>query len=306
MRIVLFASSDFALPLLESLYNSSNEIIAVYTQPPSISGRGLRLKYNSIAKRAQDLSLNLCNPVRVNESNELIYFAELEADIAIVAAYGQILNEELLSLPRYGFLNLHPSLLPRWRGAAPIERAIIEGDNLTGVCTIKMVYQLDSGPILAKEFVKIAPDATAKSLSKLLSTIGASQVLSTLNNLFTLSEIPQSTTGIKYAKKISKKETRINWNSPAEIVDRLIRGLSPSPGSWSLINGSRVKILESRVVDLKGNPGHRIKISQEDKSLIIACGEKAILIICIQKEGKRQITGEEFVRGYIGTEIMFE
>ena len=306
MRIVLFASSDFALPLLESLNNSTNEIIAVYTQPPSISGRGLRLNYNSIAERAQELSLNLCHPVRVNESHELIYFAELEADIAIVAAYGQILSKELLSLPRFGFLNLHPSLLPRWRGAAPIERAIIEGDDLTGVCTIKMVNQLDAGPILAKEIVKIAPDITAKSLSKLLSKVGASQVLSTLNNLFTLSEIPQSTTGIKYAKKISKKETRINWNLPAEIVDRLIRGLSPSPGSWSLTSGLRVKILGSSVVDLKGNPGYRIKISKEDKSLIIGCGEKAILVSCIQKEGKRPITGEEFIRGYIGREIMFE
>ena len=306
MRIVLFASSDFALPLLESLNNSPNEIVAVYTQPPSISGRGLRLKYNSIAERAQELSLNICYPVRVNESQELVYFAELEADVAIVAAYGQILSEKLLSLPRFGFLNLHPSLLPRWRGAAPIERAIIEGDNITGVCTIKMVNQLDAGPILAKEIVQITPDITAKSLSKLLSKIGASQVLSTLNNLFTLSEIPQSNIGIKYAKKISKKETRINWKSPAEIVDRLIRGLSPSPGSWSLINGSRFKILGSRVIDLIGNPGHRIKVSEEDTSLIIACGKKAIFISSIQKEGKRPLTGKEFILGYRGSKVKFE
>ena len=306
MRIVLFASSDFALPLLESLYNSSNEIIAVYTQPPSISGRGLRLKYNSIGKRAQELYLNLQHPKRVNEPQELKTFNELAADIAIVAAYGQIICEELLKLPRFGFINLHPSLLPRWRGASPIERAIMEGDDLTGVCTIKMVRELDAGPILSQKKVKIEPDATAQSLSALLSEIGASQVLLTLKKLFILPEIPQSNLGITYAKKITKKETRINWNLPAENVDRLIRGVSPFPGAWSIINGSRVKILNSKVISIKGKPGYGINLSGENSSLVVACSERAIVISSIQLEGKKPITGEEFIRGYRRGVINFE
>ncbi len=301
MRVVLFASSDFALPLLQDLHNSSlHELVAVYTQPPSVSGRGLRLKYGSVGKKAQELSVNLFCPEKINEPKQLRDFADLTADIAIVAAYGQILSTELLSVPRFGFLNLHPSLLPRWRGAAPIERAIMAGDNITGVCTIQMVEKLDSGPILAQETVKIDSKATAQTLSVLLSQVGASQILSTLDKICKLPAIPQSDLGVTYAHKIGKKETRIDWELPAEVLDRLIRGISPSPGAWCILNGVRVKILESRVFDSQGFPGSLIKINGESKSLRVACGKGAILISCIQREGKKPVSGEEFLQGFRG------
>ncbi len=305
MRVVLFANSDFALPLLQFLHNSSShELVAVYTQPPSVSGRGLRLKHGSVGKKVQELSINLFYPEKINEPKQLRDFSDLTADIAIVAAYGQILSAELLSVPRFGFLNLHPSLLPRWRGAAPIERAIMAGDNLTGVCTIKMVEKLDSGPILAQENVPIDSKATAQNLSILLSQIGAAQILSTLDRICKLPAIPQSDLGVTYAYKIRKRETRIDWELPAEDLDRLIRGISPSPGAWCLLNGARVKILGSRVFDSQGHPGSRLKIDGESKPLIIACGKGAILISCIQREGKNPVSGEAFLQGFRG-EINF-
>ena len=300
MRVVLFASSDFAVPLLEGLHTSLHKIVAVYTQPPRLSGRGLHLKYESVGQRAQELSIKLLHPEVINEPKQLKYFSGLNVDVAIVAAYGQILSLDLLNIPRFGFLNLHPSLLPRWRGAAPIERALMAGDLNTGVCTIRMVKELDAGPILAQQGVPIGPETTAQSLSILLSQIGAVQVISTLDRITEMSEIPQGRSGITYAHKIMKREARINWENPAKVVDRVIRGLSPSPGAWCMLNGTRIKILNSKVIDAEGSPGCRINSEEEGAPLIIACGARAILITSIQREGKKPTSGEEFTRGYRG------
>ena len=300
MRIVLFGSSDFALPLLEALHKSSHELVAVYTQPPSISGRGLRLKYGGLGKRAQDLLLNVFHPDAVNDDQVLDHFSSLSVDVAIVASYGQILSTNLLSLPRFGFLNLHPSLLPRWRGAAPVPRAIIAGDRMTGVCTIRMVKKLDAGPILAQEEVMIGPGATSTHLLTLLSKIGAKQVMRILDTSLEASGITQSHTGITYANKIEKMETRINWNLPANTIERLIRGLSSIPSAWCLIDNVRVKIITCSVLNFQGSPGSRISAESEPKSLIVACGENSISISCIQREGKKPVLVEEFLRGYRG------
>ena len=300
MRIVLFGSSDFALPLLEALHKSSHELVAVYTQPPSISGRGLRLKYGGLGKRAQDLLLNVFHPDAVNDDQVLDHFSSLSVDVAIVASYGQILSTNLLSLPRFGFLNLHPSLLPRWRGAAPVPRAIIAGDSITGVCTIRMVKKLDAGPILAQEEVMIGPGATSTHLLTLLSKIGAKQVMRILDTSLEASGITQSHTGITYANKIEKMETRINWNLPANTIERLIRGLSSIPSAWCLIDNARVKIITCSVLNFQGSPGSRISAESEPKSLIVACGENSISISCIQREGKKPVFVEEFLRGYRG------
>ena len=300
MRIVLFGSSDFALPLLEALHKSSHELVAVYTQPPSISGRGLRLKYGGLGKRAQDLLLNVFHPDAVNDDQVLDHFSSLSVDVAIVASYGQILSTNLLSLPRFGFLNLHPSLLPRWRGAAPVPRAIIAGDRMTGVCTIRMVKKLDAGPILAQEEVVIEPGATSTHLLTLLSKIGAKQVMRILDTSLEASGITQSHTGITYANKIEKMETRINWNLPANTIERLIRGLSSIPSAWCLIDNARVKIITCSVLNFQGSPGSRISAESEPKSLIVACGENSISISCIQREGKKPVLVEEFLRGYRG------
>ncbi len=306
MRIILFASSEFSLPLLDILNNSNHQLSAIYTQPPSKSGRGMRLRDSVVGIKAKKLNIQLFYPSNINNEMEINKFKSLNPDIAIVSAYGQILSSNLLKVPKFGFLNLHPSLLPRWRGAAPIERALMAGDAETGICTIKMVRELDSGPILAKERFVINSNETNTSLSHKLSEIGANQLLKVINNLEFITVIPQKSDGITYASKIQKSETRINWNLSGIIVDRLIRSLSEKPGAWCIVNGSRVKILKSKYVNLEGKIGHNI-ISLANKScLTIACGEGAVEIMIIQKEGKKPISASEFVSGYKGKSIYFE
>ena len=306
MRIVIFASSKFSIPLLEKLHKSEHEICAVYSQPPSISGRGMKLKENEVCLKSRVLNLKLLFPDNINKDIEINKLEQMKPDIAVVSAYGQILSSKLLRVPKFGFVNLHPSLLPRWRGAAPIERALMAGDKETGVCTIKMIKELDAGPILAKERFLINLDETNSSLSQKLSIIGANQLLDVINNLELISEIPQESEGVTYAFKIHKSETRINWNLPGKIVDRFIRGLSEKPGAWSMMNGSRVKILKSKYVKLGGEIGQNIISSEKKSSLLIACSEDSVEIEIIQKEGKKPVSASEFISGYKGKNICFE
>ena len=306
MRIVIFASSKFSIPLLEKLHKSEHEICAVYSQPPSISGRGMKLKENEVCLKSRELNLKLLFPDNINKDIEINKLENIKPDIAVVSAYGQILSSKLLRVPKFGFVNLHPSLLPRWRGAAPIERALMAGDKETGVCTIKMIKELDAGPILAKERFLINLDETNSSLSQKLSIIGANQLLDVINNLELISEIPQESEGVTYAFKIHKSETRINWNLPGKIVDRFIRGLSEKPGAWSMMNGSRVKILKSKYVKLGGEIGQNIISSEKKSSLLIACSEDSVEVEIIQKEGKKPVSASEFISGYKGKNICFE
>ena len=306
MRIVIFASSKFSIPLLEKLHKSEHEICAVYSQPPSISGRGMKLKENEVCLKSRELNLKLLFPDNINKDIEINKLEQMKPDIAVVSAYGQILSSKLLRVPKFGFVNLHPSLLPRWRGAAPIERALMAGDKETGVCTIKMIKELDAGPILAKERFLINLDETNSSLSQKLSIIGANQLLDVINNLEIISEIPQESGRVTYAFKIHKSETRINWNLPGKIVDRFIRGLSEKPGAWSMMNGSRVKILKSKYVKLGGEIGQNIISSEKKSSLLIACSEDSVEVEVIQKEGKKPVSASEFISGYRGKNICFE
>ena len=306
MRIVIFASSKFSIPLLEKLHKSDHELCVVYSQPPSISGRGMKLRENAVCLKSRELNLQLLFPDNINEDIEIKKLESMKPDIAVVSAYGQILSSKLLQVPKFGFVNLHPSLLPRWRGAAPIERALMAGDKETGVCTIKMVKDLDAGPILAKESFIINLDETNSSLSQKLSLIGANQLLKVINNLEFISEIPQENEGITYASKIQKSETRINWNLPGKIVDRFIRGLSEKPGAWCKMNGSRVKILKSKYVKLEGRIGYNISSSENKSSLLIACAEGAVEVKVIQKEGKKPVSASEFISGFKEKIIYFE
>jgi len=306
LRIVIFASSKFSIPLLEKLHKSEHEICAVYSQPPSISGRGMKLKENEVCLKSRELNLKLLFPDNINKDIEINKLEQMKPDIAVVSAYGQILSSKLLRVPKFGFVNLHPSLLPRWRGAAPIERALMAGDKETGVCTIKMIKELDAGPILAKKRFLINLDETNSSLSQKLSIIGANQLLDVINNLELISEIPQESEGVTYAFKIHKSETRINWNLPGKIVDRFIRGLSEKPGAWSMLNGSRVKILKSKYVKLGGEIGQNIISSEKKSSLLIACSEDSVEVEIIQKEGKKPVSASEFISGYKGKNICFE
>ena len=306
MRIVIFASSKFSIPLLEKLHKSEHEICAVYSQPPSISGRGMKLKENEVCLKSRELNLKLLFPDNINKDIEINKLEQMKPDIAVVSAYGQILSSKLLRVPKFGFVNIHPSLLPRWRGAAPIERALMAGDKETGVCTIKMIKELDAGPILAKERFLINLDETNSSLSQKLSIIGANQLLDVINNLELISDVPQESEGVTYAFKIHKSETRINWNLPGKIVDRFIRGLSEKPGAWSMMNGSRVKILKSKYVKLGGEIGQNIISSEKKSSLLIACSEDSVEVEIIQKEGKKPVSASEFISGYKGKNICFE
>ena len=306
MRIVIFASSKFSIPLLEKLHKSEHKICAVYSQPPSISGRGMKLKENEVCLKSRELNLKLLFPDNINKDIEINKLESMKPDIAVVSAYGQILSSKLLGVPKFGFVNLHPSLLPRWRGAAPIERALMAGDKETGVCTIKMIKELDAGPILAKERFLINLDETNSSLSQKLSIIGANQLLDVINNLELISEIPQESEGVTYAFKIHKSETRINWNLSGKIVDRFIRGLSEKPGAWCMMNGSRVKILKSKYVKLGGEIGRNIISSENKASLLIACSEDSVEVEIIQKEGKKPVSAREFISGYKGKNICFE
>ncbi len=298
MRIVIFASSEFSIPLLETLHKSDHEICAVFTQPPSISGRGMKIRHNCIGMKSIELNIQILHPININEEIEIKKLASMKTDIAIVSAYGQILSSEVLKVPKLGFLNLHPSLLPRWRGAAPIERAIMAGDNKTGICSIRMVKELDAGPILAKDDIEINSYETNTSLSKKLSRIGAIQMLQVINNLENICDSPQENKGVTYASKIKKSETRINWSLSGKIVDRFIRGLSEKPGAWSMLGKSRVKILKSKFVKLDGKVGNAIKSSENNSPLLVACGKGAIEIEILQKEGKKPISASEFISGH--------
>ena len=266
----------------------------------------MKLKENEVCLKSRELNLKLLFPDNINKDIEINKLEQMKPDIAVVSAYGQILSSKLLRVPKFGFVNLHPSLLPRWRGAAPIERALMAGDKETGVCTIKMIKELDAGPILAKERFLINLDETNSSLSQKLSIIGANQLLDVINNLELISEIPQESEGVTYAFKIHKSETRINWNLPGKIVDRFIRGLSEKPGAWSMMNGSRVKILKSKYVKLGGGIGQNIISSEKKSSLLIACSEDSVEVEIIQKEGKKPVSASEFISGYKGKNICFE
>ena len=303
MRIVLFGSSVFALPVLEALNDSNYNFVSIFTQPPRKSGRGQLVSHNCVANRAIQLNIDCQFPENVNEEASLKKLKDLRVDVAIVASYGQILSRGLLQIPKFGFLNLHPSLLPRWRGASPIESAILAGDKETGICTIKMVEELDAGPILVTERVTIDPGYTASKLAGILSQIGARQVLRVLGNISKFKEVPQDEGKVTYASKISKNKARINWNLPAKSVDCFIRAFSSRPGAYCLLNGKRVKFFNSKVLAGFSNLEPGLAFFENNKkgegiSLIIACGSGAIGVNELQIAGKKLVKVADFIRGY--------
>jgi methionyl-tRNA formyltransferase len=267
-----------------------HEIVAVYCQPPRPAGRGKADRPSPVQAAAQDLGLPVRHPVSLRDAGAQVEFAALGADLAVVVAYGLILPQAVLDAPALGCLNIHASLLPRWRGAAPIHRAIMAGDAETGICIMQMEAGLDTGPVLLREATPIGAEETTADLQGRLSAMGAALVLRTLADLPILAT-PQPAEGASYATKIDKAEARVDWSRPAVEVDRLIRGLSPFPGAWCKIDGARVKLLRSRVADEQGDPGQVLR------GMVIACGTGAIEITLAQREGKRPMTAEEFLRG---------
>jgi len=282
---------DFSVPVLEALA-AAHEVVCVYSQPPRPAGRGKKDRPSPVQARAEALGLPVRHPTRLRSPEAQAEFAALSADVAVVVAYGLILPQAVLDAPRHGCLNIHASLLPRWRGAAPIHRAIMAGDAETGICIMQMEAGLDTGPVLLREATPIGPEETTGALHDRLSGMGARLILSALSRLPDLVPAPQPETGVTYAAKIDKAEARIDWSAPATEVDRLIRGLSPFPGAWCLAGEERVKLLASRLVEGQGAPGQVLG------GLRVACGTGAIEITLAQREGKRAMVPDDFLRGF--------
>ncbi|WP_103259060.1 methionyl-tRNA formyltransferase [Tabrizicola aquatica] len=292
MKIVFMGTPDFSVPVLEALHQR-HEILAVYCQPPRPAGRGKADRPSPVQARAEALGLPVRHPVSLRSEGAAKEFAALGADVAVVVAYGLILPQQILDTPRLGCLNIHASLLPRWRGAAPIHRAIMAGDQETGVCIMQMEAGLDTGPVLLREALAIGVEETTADLHDRLSTLGARLILQALDRLPDLTAEPQPQDGVTYAAKIDKAEARIDWTRPATEIDRQIRGLSPFPGAWTEVNGERVKLLRSRLGDGGGPPGQVLH------GFTIACGTGAVDITEAQREGKRPMPAAEVLRGLI-------
>lgn len=284
---------EFSVPALDGLAEAGHDIAAVYTQPPRPAGRGKRPRPSPVAARAQELGLTVRHPESLRAEEAQQAFAALQAEAAVVVAYGLILPQPVLDAPARGCLNIHASLLPRWRGAAPIHRAIMAGDEESGVCIMQMEAGLDTGPVLMCEATEIGPQETTADLHDRLSIMGAGLIEEVLLSLDYLKATPQPGTGVTYAAKIDKSEARVNWNAPADQVDRLIRGLSPFPGAWCDIDGERVKLLRSRVAGAgdNGAPGQVLR------DLTVACGSGAVTITQVQRQGKKPMDSAEFLRG---------
>ena len=292
MRIIFMGSPDFAVPTLQALVDAAHEVVCVYTQPPRPGGRrGKELTKTAVHQRAERLGIEVRHPTSLKSAEEQEKFAALEADVGVVAAYGLILPQAILDAPRYGCLNVHASLLPEWRGAAPIHRSIMAGDEVTGVTIMQMEAGLDTGPMLATVRTPVE-DKTTGELTEELAELGAQLMVGTLNDLDALHAAAQDHGAATYAKKIDKAEARIDWSRPAEEVVRQIRGLSPFPGAWSEFDGARVKFLRAEVAEGSGEPGAVI-----DGVLTIACGEGAILPVRLQRAGKPAMDRDEFLRG---------
>jgi methionyl-tRNA formyltransferase len=296
LRLVFMGTPDFAVPMLVEIVGGGHDVVAVYTRAPQPAGRrGLELTPSPIAREAERFGLPIVTPKTLKEPNAAAAMRAHGADAAVVVAYGLILPQPILDAFPLGCFNLHASLLPRWRGAAPIHRAVMAGDKETGVMVMKMEQGLDTGPVAMGERVPIGPDATTGELHDLLARLGADLMLRALAALEKgqLQLTPQAGAGVTYANKIDKSETRINWTKPWQAVYNHCRGLSPFPGAWFELPGTgRIKVLRASNGSGAGVPG-----SVLDDKLTIACGEGAVRIVELQRGGGKSMSAEEFLRG---------
>jgi methionyl-tRNA formyltransferase len=290
MNLIFMGTPDFSVPILDALAARHN-ILCVYCQPPRPAGRGKKDRPSPVQARAEVLGLPVRHPKSLRSPEAQAEFAALNAEAAVVAAYGLILPQPILDAPAKGCLNVHASLLPRWRGAAPIHRAILAGDRESGVCIMQMEAGLDTGPVLLRRAIPIGPEETTAELQDRLSALGAEAVLETLDKLDRLTPAPQPEEGVTYAAKIDKSEARVDFTRPAEQVDRQIRGLSPFPGAWIEVDGERLKLLRSRLADGKGAAGEVLD------GFTLACGTGAVEITEAQRQGKRPMQAAELLRG---------
>ena len=292
MRIIFMGSPDFAVPTLDALVEARHELAAVYTQPPRPAGRGKGERPTPVAVRAQELGLEVYSPKSLRREDDHATFEALDADVAVVAAYGLILPQPILDAPMFGCLNVHGSLLPRWRGAAPVQRAIMAGDEATGITIMQMEAGLDTGPMLLKRAIEIE-DKNAAQLTEELSKLGAAMMVEVLADLPGFEPIEQPADGVTYAAKISKEEARIEWSRPAAELVRHVQGLAPFPGAWFELGGERIKLLAAEKAAGAAKAGEVI-----DDQLTIACGSGAIRPVLVQRAGKGAMSPEELLRGF--------
>jgi len=294
LRLIYMGTPDFAVPALAAILSAGHEVAAVYSQPPRPAGRGMAENPSPVHRFAQSAGIDVRTPVSLKPAAEAEAMAALKADAAVVAAYGLILPAAILAAPRLGCFNIHASLLPRWRGAAPIQRALLAGDKETGVTIMRMEAGLDTGPMLMAERAAISPDMNAGLLHDRLAALGADLIVRALGALErgSLTELPQPSDGVTYAAKITKDEARIDFRQPADAVLRQIMGFAPSPGAFFEADGKRIKVFRATALQAAGEPGTLL-----DDQLTIACGHGAIRLDQVQREGKAVMDRDAFLRG---------
>lgn len=292
MRIAFMGTPDFSLSALQAILSAGHNIVAVYSQMPRPAGRGKKDRQSPVHEFASNLNIPVHTPLNFKNISEVDVFKKLNLDLAVVVAYGLLLPQEILDAPKFGCLNIHASLLPRWRGAAPIQRAIMAGDQKTGIGIMQMEAGLDTGPIILQKPLAIAENDTAGSLHDKLSTLGAETITEALCCLSDLSAVPQNSDGVIYAEKIKKSEAHIDWSKPANDLKNHIHGMSPFPGAWTEFNGERLKVLSVEISDQSGPSGQMISAP-----LTIACGNKSLNIIRAQRAGKGPMNIEDLMRG---------
>ncbi|MGQ0485992.1 MAG: methionyl-tRNA formyltransferase [Hyphomicrobiales bacterium] len=292
MRLVFMGTPDFAVATLKALIAADHQIAAVYSQPPRPAGRGMPERVSPVQAYAMAQGIAVRTPVSLKSAEEQAQFAALAVDAAVVVAYGLLLPRAILDAPKFGCFNVHASLLPRWRGAAPIQRAIMAGDAETGVSIMRMEEGLDSGPVCKVGRVAIHPMLTAGELHDELAALGAKLMVKTLAQP-AIACTAQPALGVTYAKKIGKAETRIDFNRSAAEVRSHINGLSPFPGAWFAIGETRIKALKAMALDLSGAPGSIL-----DDGMTVACGSGAVRLLTLQREGKEPMDAATFLRGF--------
>ena len=293
-KVIFMGTPEFSVPILESIVKSSYKVSCVYTQASKKSNRGQKLNVSPVYKKAESLKLTIRNPKNLNSEEEFEFIKKLNPDIVIVVAYGQLISKKFLDIPKKGFINIHASLLPKWRGAAPIQRSIMNLDIETGISIMKIIEDLDAGPVMKKIEVKIDESITADDLSKNLSKISSDSIVEILDDIFNknLKFIEQNHKLATYAKKINKNEAKINWSEGAKKILAKINGLNPNPGAWFTYKHTRYKIWRAKIIEKSGPPGTIL-----DNNFIICCGDKSLEIIEIQKEGKNKLPLKNFLMG---------
>lgn len=297
MRVVFMGTPAFSVPVLEALH-ARHEVVCAYSQPPRPAGRGKKDRPSPVQERAEALGIPVRHPVRLRDAAEQADFAALHADVAVVVAYGLILPKPILEAPRLGCLNIHASLLPRWRGAAPIHRAIMAGDAATGVCIMQMDEGLDTGPMLLARSIPILPADTTASLHDRLAALGGECIVAALAALRRgeLAATPQPAAGVTYAAKIGRAEAAIDWTRPAAGIERALRAFDPFPGAASSLRGTVVKCWSATVVPGAGAPGTVLAVG--DDGITVACGRDALRCTVLQRPGSKRLPAGEFLRGF--------